>query len=651
MTHYRFSEQMQAFGQWKHDLIEAVQSYHRWLEKNRLIQPETELRLYEMVEALRTDQMNIAFVAEFARGKTELINTIFFSEYGMRLLPSEPGRTTMCPTELFYDSKASKSYLKLLPIETRLSDASIQEFKKTSSNWTTIILDTSSPENMAEAFKEVVRTKRVSSADALKLGLFDPIKDADQVNPDGYIDIPKWRHAQISFPHPLLQEGLTILDTPGLNALGSEPELTLSMLPNAQAIVFVLSADTGVSKSDMDMWQHHVQALGSDSEHSRIVVLNKVDTLWDELKSDKTVAKIIDEQCQTVARHLSVDKNNVVPVSAQKGLLARVRKDKGLELKSNIKALEDILGEDILPKKQFILRENILAEIGSMVEESRNLVATRLNNVNKQIKELQNLSGKNEDVIQHLLQKTRAEQDVFQKSLKSLKLNRKLFIYEYQQLAKALSLNELDKLMADTRKQMAGTWTTMGLRSAMQDFFEIINTSIERISSQSHKTNVLLQTIFRKFNDDHGQTDFRAKMFLTNKYKRDIERINREAEAFRKSPVTAMTEQSFVIKKFFISLVSSVRNTFYTASLDAKSWHKSALSPLFTRLKEQKYLIDKRLESLGKISESRETLQQRIVELETSAEKLNNQLADINMLTETINRPLESFLEDEKTAA
>ena len=565
MTHHRFSDQMQAFGQWKHDLVKAVQTYQAWLETNHLIQPETELRLFEMVEALENDQMSIAFVEEFARGKTELINTIFFSDYGMRLLPPEPGRTPMCPTELFYDNKTKKNYLKLLPIETRLSEASIQEHKKSASHWTTIILDVASPKHMAEAFKEVVRTKRVSSDEALRLGLFDPLLDADQVNPDGYIDIPKWRHALISFPHPLLLEGLTILDTPGLNALGSEPELTLSMLPNAQAIIFVLSADTGVSKTDMDVWNHHVKALGSDSEHGRIVVLNKVDTLWDELKSDKAIARIIDEQCQAVAKQLTIDKNNVVPVSAQKGLLARVRKDKALEAKSNIKALENILGEDILPKKQLILRQSILAEIGSMIEESRNLVASRLNNINKQIKELKSLSGKNENVIQHLLKKVQADQDVYQASLKSLKTNRKIFSYEYQQLVKILSLTELDKLMTDTRKQMTGTWTTKGLRSAMQNFFDIINKSIDQTTDQSYKTNVLLQTIFRKFNDDHNLADSRPKMFLTNKFKRDIERINLEAEAFRKSPVTAMTEQNFVIKRFFISLVSSVRNTFYVA--------------------------------------------------------------------------------------
>jgi putative ribosome biogenesis GTPase RsgA len=32
----------------------------------------------------------------------------------------------------------------------------------------------------------------------------------------------------VNFPHPLLKEGLIIVDTPGLNAIGTEPELTLN---------------------------------------------------------------------------------------------------------------------------------------------------------------------------------------------------------------------------------------------------------------------------------------------------------------------------------------------------------------------------------------------------------------------------------------
>jgi len=651
MIGYGFTEQMHAFGRWKTDLMSAVERYRKWLEQNNMIGPETELRLFEMIESLKNDQLNIAFVAEFARGKTELINTIFFSEFGMRLLPSEPGRTTMCPTELFYDRTFQKSYLRLLPIETRLEDASIQELKKRASNWTTIILDTRSPEKMAEVFMEVVRTKRVTTEEALRLGLYDPVQDADKTRNEGYVDIPKWRHALISFPHPMLMEGLSILDTPGLNALGSEPELTLSMLPSAQAVIFVLAADSGVTKSDMEMWDHHVQALTGDARHGRIVVLNKVDTLWDELKSDEAIAETIRNQCLSAANQLQVDVNNVVPVSAQKGLVGKVRQDLALEKRSNIQALEDLLAKDILPKKQIILRENVLSEIGNMVNESRSIIVGRLNEANKQIKELQNLSGKNQDVIHHLLQKTREEQVIYHKSLENFQISKKIFESEHKTLLGLLSLDELDRLMDDTRKQMAGTWTTMGLKNSMRDLFNLMNQKVMEISKQVNKTNTLLQRIYKKFNEEHKLGEARPRLFSMSKYKLEMERLHREAEAYRKSPLTTMTEQSFVIKKFFISLASQARSTFYQANAEVENWQKLALHSLVSRLKEHKDQMKKRLDSLRRISESRELLQERIDELDANAEILNTQLADINMLIETVNRPLDAFLDDEKSAA
>lgn len=640
----RFTDQMQAYGKWKHTLVEAILKYQRWLEENKMSEAEMELRIFELLEQLKSDSLTIAFVAEFARGKTELINGIFFSEYDRRLLPSEAGRTTMCPTELFYDMAENASYIRLLPIETRMEDTSISEHKKSPINWTTIELNTHSSEEMAEAFREVVRTKAVPPPVAQRLGLFNPETDQGHINKDGTIDIPMWRHAIISFPHPLLKEGLTILDTPGLNAMGSEPELTLNMLPNAQAVIFVLAADTGVTKSDMEMWTHHVKALNADARHARLVVLNKVDTLWDELKDEATVNNTIQAQCNTAAKMLDIDTSSVFPVSAQKGLLAKIRHDKDLLEKSNILALETILSTDILPKKQEIVRDSVVGDIGNMVKQSRDLIASRLSDANDQLKELQNLSTKNEDVISHLLKKTRQEQAVYYKSVESFQANRKLFSDAHSGLLGTLSLNELDQLMSKTRKTMADTWTTVGLKNSMKEFFEVIDTTIKEASALTDKTNMLVQGIYRKFNAEHNLGDTKPKLFTMSKYKRHMERLYHEAEAYRKSPVTTMTEQSFVIKKFFISMVSHARNTFFNAHQEAEAWGKAAMAPLVARIKEHKDQMEKRLESLRKINESRDTLQSRVAELERYAETLNKQLADLNTLMDTLNQPLDSFI-------
>ena len=637
----RFTDQMQAYGHWRGDLVKAVTKYQRWLEANNMSSPEAELRIFELIETLKSDRLTIAFVAEFARGKTELINAIFFSEYDRRLLPSEAGRTTMCPTELFYDSEANQSYIRLLPIETRLEDVSIQEHKKEPINWTTIELDTNSAEKMAEAFKEVVKTKRVPAPVAAKLGL----TPANSAKAAEMIEIPMWRHALISFPHPLLKEGLTILDTPGLNALGNEPELTINMLPAAQAVIFVLAADTGVTQSDLEMWNSFVKPLGSDSKHSRIVVLNKVDTLWDELKGEDAVKNSVQTQCKSVAKMLGLTTDSIFPVSAQKGLLAKIRTDRELIEKSNILALESILAQDILPQKQTIVRENIGGEIGSMARGSRDLIASRLIDANKQLKELQSLSGKNEDVIGHLMKKTREEQATYHKSVESFQANKKVFTDKHNRLLELLSLTELDNLMAKTRKDMTGTWTTHGLKASMKEFFEMITETIKNASEQTDQINTLLQTIYREFHKQHGLTETKPKFFSMAKYRRDLERLYHEAEAYRKSPVTTMTEQSFVVKKFFISMVSHARNTFFQAHQEAEAWGKAALAPLVSRIKEHKHQMEKRLESLRKINESRDTLQNRIAELETIARKLKTQLDDINQLMETLNKPLDSFVQ------
>jgi len=122
MQQDKLDRRLHAYSQWRAKLVKTIENFQAWLEQHDLASPEQELRIFEAIEALHKDRLTIAFVAEFSRGKTELINALFFAHYGRRLLPSEAGRTTMCPTELFYDHDQQHSYVRLLPIETRLQD-------------------------------------------------------------------------------------------------------------------------------------------------------------------------------------------------------------------------------------------------------------------------------------------------------------------------------------------------------------------------------------------------------------------------------------------------------------------------------------------------------------------------------------------------
>src|SRR3970282_420308 len=156
-----FSRRLGDYKRWRDELIEIINEYQTWVESHGLASGEEDLQLYELIDALRSDKLTIALVAEFSRGKTELINAIFFADYRQRLLPSEAGRTTMCPTELRWDDNEAPC-LKLLPIETRETATTISEYRRMPEAWMVMPLDLDSPRNLAETFQQTINTKPYS---------------------------------------------------------------------------------------------------------------------------------------------------------------------------------------------------------------------------------------------------------------------------------------------------------------------------------------------------------------------------------------------------------------------------------------------------------------------------------------------------------
>lgn len=651
MAREQFTEQLNAYSRWRDDIKSQIKAYRDWLSGHDMSSPEDDLRMYEILDALDSDHITIGFAAEFSRGKTELINAIFFANYKRRLLPSAAGRTTMCPTELFYDAKAEKPYIRMLPIETRLEDTSISEYKQEANNWINVDLDVDSPDHMAESFLEVVKTKNVPVEAAIQLGLYSKEELEACETPPESIEIPMWRHVMISFPHPLLKQGLIILDTPGLNAMGSEPELTLDMLPNAQAVVFVLAADTGATKTDMEIWKQHAAGIREQNESALVVVLNKIDTLWDELKDEATINANIREQCEKTAQVLSMEPENIYPVSAQKGLLARVKGDDELLEKSGLLALEKMLSEDVLPAKQHLVRDNIVSRIGSMVDSTKGLLNQRHGEVEKQLEELRSLSGKSADVLMETMQKLRTEQGIYQKDVENFQTSRHVLKRQLISLIEALGLDSFDDMIAKTRSDMVDSWTTLGLKRGMQAFFEGARDTMIQVNYQAEKSNGIVQTIYDRFRDEHGFADLNPTLFATARYSRELDQLYKKADEFRNSTFTTMSEQSFVVKKFFVSMVSHARNIFFRANQDAEEWAGGAMRPLAVRIKDRKQQLEKRLANLQKIKNSREKLSENIAELESQGNDLKAQLDTIEGILSGINTPLMSIAEPEQQAA
>ncbi len=639
-----FAAHLDQYERWRDDLTKAISDYQDWVEQQQLADGEQDLRVYELVESLRSDKLMIAMVAEFSRGKSELLNAIFFADHPERLVPSTAGRTTMCPTEFRYDEKDAP-YVKLLPIETRKTSLAISEYKQTPVHWTTLHILKRDSSDVYESFSEVTRTKKVHAREAEALGLYDRNRPeaAVPVAADGLIEVPVWRYAIINYPHPLLKKGLVILDTPGLNALGSEPELTVNIIPNAHAVLFVLAADAGVTKTDLEMWRN-INPLGNSKLNGHIVVLNKIDMLWDELHDSDTIIAALARQVAESSHHLNMDKRSIFPVSAQKGWIAKTKGDRQLLEKSGVPALEAKLADDTIPSKHEIIHNRVVYEISGRVESSRVSLQNRLSTINKQLAEMKQLGGKNLDTIQRLVSHIRKEKKKYDKEVEGFELTRNALSEQAKTLLDYLGLPSFDKLVKKTRRDMHESWTTYGLKAGMETLFEGAMARMEKVGGQSHEIWAIVNGIYEKLHREYGLAKMAPASLKLIPFITELKKLEQKAETFRNSPMTMMTEQHFVIQKFFISLVSEARTIFLDCNTCAKSWFKACVSPVFMQIKDHRSMIEQNLARLQTIHENMDSLGDRIAELESAKRDLGVQIETIDNLLRRIHQPLEKHI-------
>ncbi len=633
----RLDRQVDAYVTWKRDLIREITRYRSWLAHNRLSSEGVEARLERALRVLRTDHITLAFVGEYSRGKTELINSLFFSNYGQRILPSRAGRTTMCPTELLFDPRSERSYIRLLPIESRLEDTSIAQLKRTPRLWLNLPLDPHDPESMAEAFAQVALTKAMPVEQAIQLG-FDPAGLESSSSGDTVL-VPAWRHAVVNFDHPLLRQGLRILDTPGLNALGSEPELTLSMLPNAQAIVFLLSADTGVTASDMQIWQQHIRQLDEDTQNSLFAVLNKIDVLWDDVAGETFVQKAIEDIRDTTAQQLGIDCADVLPLSAKQALMAKIRSDQALLERSQLARLEELLSQRILTQKERLLEDQVVQQVMALLQNSQHALKLRLEKVIEQRDVLASHQEGSGQMLLELTARTRHDHNRHHKRLLDLKTNQRLLQRQGELLRTAIRAERLEEHLTRLRRSLTGSLTTLGINLAILHFFRSVEQDLGILEQEAERANKMVSAIYRRHSEENPLQGIDPPLFQLLPYQRELRSLQGKADQFRLQLKTLLTEQRTLTRRFFSTLVQEVIGMHQRLRQEAEQWAGDALTPLLQFSLEHKQQLETHILQLKSLARESQQNSQRGQLLTRYSGELELQLAQAAEMLRALRRP------------
>ena len=618
---------LDALATWRAELDRHVAQLGRALVDQDLLDSTDAALLGALRERLASEKLVLAFVAEFSRGKSELINAIFFADAGRRVLPATPGRTTMCPVELRYEPEAP-SRLSLLPVETRLAGLSLAELRPRDEPWHHVPLDPSDAQSLVQALSAVTRTQRVPKERAVALGFWDDSQPDDNppVAEDGSVEVPTWRHAIINYPHPLLKRGLVVIDTPGLNAIGAEPELTLGLLPSAHAVVFVLGADTGVTRSDMSIWRDHL----GQASLERFVVLNKIDTLMDPLLPPAEVRAQIELQRQNTAASLGVPLSRVFPLSAREALAARVDLDPRRLAASRLPPLEDALVAELLPRRQELLVQSAVGVVEQLRLSAGRRLADRRRGQAEQLLELRGLRGKSGAKTRLLIERVDAELVDFERCTAKLGALRSVQARILKGVLALLSAETLRRELGAMQAAMSSRPFNLGGRAAFDTLMQRMHAALIQAQGQSEELRQMLEGSFRQLNTEFGFAFSLNPRPALAPFFEELEHIQHNYSRYLGLGQALRMAAPGFAEQFRRMLLSKLRVVLENAAGEIELWSKAAQGQVEMQLRERRRVFTRRREALQRVQVAAGELEQRIAEVQAQDDHLAGMLARLN---------------------
>ncbi len=570
-------------------------------------------------QRLASDRLVLAFVAEFSRGKSELINALFFADTGRRVLPAAPGRTTMCPVELAWDEQQAPQLL-LLPIATRRSGQTLAALREQPAAWQAMPLVPGDADALAAALQQVMATQRVPVDEARALGFWSDEQPDDNPPRDeqGQVEVPAWRHALINLPHPLLQRGLVVIDTPGLNAIGAEPELTLALLPSAHATVFLLGADTGVTRSDLAVWRDHLGERGIE----RFVVLNKIDTLEDPLLDAVQIEAQVQAQRSQAAHTLGVPAERVFALSARRALAARLAADDTALAASRLPAFEDALLAQLLPQRSQLIARLVEDGVVSLHQAAVRRLVDRQRQTADQLAELQSLRGKSAQRLQLIAARLAGEAAAFEQCGPRLVALRSVLGRQVQAVLQPLSTERLRSAVRHMRAGSEASFLRLGAARAFQTLRAELHDTLAEAERGIQALEPLLQASLKPLNAEFGfrlALQQRPSLAL---FQREIDRITAGYSRYLGiTQVWRLSGEAFA-ERFSRLLLSRLQGVFEGAAGEIESWAQALGSQLDAQFCERRRMLAQQRDAHARIRSAEDGLEHGIDSLVSQAARM-----------------------------
>ncbi|MBL8516306.1 MAG: dynamin family protein [Betaproteobacteria bacterium] len=630
------------FLSWRNGLNRTVHQTRNALERLDVLDEGASADLDRLLYRVESDRLSIAFVSEAERGKSELINALFFSERRRRLLPSGPGRSTLCATELHHDPDEPVG-IRLLPIETRESDASFAELRADDSAWRFIPFIYEDFDSIQRALVALSETRRVTLAEAVAWGLHADATSRAAAGGVSLMDVPRWRHAVINMPHPVLQAGLVVIDTPGLSALAAEPELSRKRLPQCDCVVFVMDSTQGLTKPDLTLWRDYLggkPTYGRAPEappQSRLVAVNKIDTLYDSAASDTDALREIDKVVKDVADLLRVDPMCVIPLSARLGYIGKTAGDKDKLIKSRLYQIERAITRELSDGRQVSMTAEARRILSAQIDAARARLDEERYELLAMLRHMGELRERNQKLIGNLMGQASSHLDRYESALKEVRMLRQFHARLTEELA-AVTDRDRARFDADrTADELSAALLPGAVEEMAETYLDACRARIRHIEIKVAEIKKVYEDASAKLAREQGMPPVEMLPFSTQRFMTELQKAETELKA---TSALLLKRGAALGQHFHETCGARVCHIFEIAAREGNLWMRGMLAELdraFERLKDSSL---QRAQGTEKLRMADIDLAEKISELQARLDAVRSRREALSELDASLVRQL-----------
>jgi hypothetical protein len=386
-----------------------------------------------------------------------------------------------------------------------------------------------------------------------------------------------------------------------------------------------------VTKSDLTIWREHLM-IPPEGADTRLVVLNKIDTLWDELSTPEQISAQIERQKASTADILGLRPEQVIAVSAQKGLVAKVSQDEALLQKSCLGLLEDALGEGMLLERQRILRLAMNSGISELRIETTRTIHIRKRDLTEQNMELQGLKGKNAGVIKHMKSRIAQEQIDFDLGGAKLHAVRSVHLKLLKEVFDILGAKVLKAEMGQLIEALTQKGLKLGVKKAYGETFTRLRANFATVQRLTAEMHSMLSVMFTQLNTEYGFSLQAIQEPDLNFYLNDFEMAQRShLQYLGISNVFKLAQPEFS-DRLVRALSARVRSIHESALSEVEFWSKSAAAQLDAQLRERRRAFVRRMDAVDRIQQAAGGLDERLDEIaqqEAGLDQLEQKLMEL----------------------